>query len=426
MAVRDLSALDTDMHQGLGRIIQEAFDDGIDCDVKVTYGNKLKLADSSGDYIDIYVDSGGNLVLPATTSVTYLDDDGLNFGTSSDVSMVWNGTNFVVNSLAEDTGEFQFGPTTAIDVSIYANTNTKIFKFDANSGIVEINDWDMHLQDDDELQFGDATGGDVSIVWDVTNLLIEAYADNTGQIRIGSTNAIDFAVYGSTNTNIALFDVSTPEIILNGWDLELQDDDILTFGDSDDMQIKWDQSQLAVNAGSANGVINIGKGTITDVIMQGVSADADLHWDGSEDTLGLLDDAILGFGGTAAAPDITVTWDTSRLLIDGANENTAIWIGHSNNQDVIIYGDTTTDAITFDTSAETVTFTDFNITMSGTTSAVITCAIQSDLGGLTLPNSATGPTSEDPGDYSLYFETDTSCLWVHTGSGTWVSTAALS
>ncbi|MHC4715189.1 MAG: hypothetical protein ACYTAN_18285, partial [Planctomycetota bacterium] len=67
--------------------------------------------------------------------------------------------------------------------------------------------------------------------WDTTNLLIEANADNTGQIRMGSTNAIDFAVYGSTNTNIVLFDVSEAIVESNGWAWVIQDDDDLRFGD---------------------------------------------------------------------------------------------------------------------------------------------------------------------------------------------------
>ena len=68
------------------------------------------------------------------------------------------------------------------------------------------------------------------------------------------------------------------------------------------------------------GVASLNGLTITtaDALFDATAAGKDVSWDDSEETLGFLDDAVLGFGNTAAAPDVEVSHDGTSLNITGA------------------------------------------------------------------------------------------------------------
>jgi hypothetical protein len=187
--------------------------------------------------------------------------------------------------------------------------------------------------DNDILQIGSASGGDVSLTWDATNLLVEAAADNTGQIRVGSTNAIDLAYYGSTNTNIALFDVSAALLDLNGWGIRVQDGDSIAFGDGSDVTANWDASNLLIEAATQDtGQIRIGSTNAIDLVIYDNAATGTVTHDVSTSIIDLNgwdlrvqdDDAIL-FGDSAvnanSNPDALLKWDSTntRLYIEGVS-----------------------------------------------------------------------------------------------------------
>lgn len=151
---------------------------------------------------------------------------------------------------------------------------------------------DLLLANDNfTIGFGGASGDDpdVGIKWNATNLLIEAATDNTGQILLGSTNAMDTVFYGSTNTNTVTMDVSAATVESNGWTWVIQDDDNLNFGDSDEFQIEYDEDgtdNLIIVAANASDAVQIGDGTtVTDFICQSSGdASAQFQFDGSGDT----------------------------------------------------------------------------------------------------------------------------------------------
>jgi hypothetical protein len=149
------------------------------------------------------------------------------------------------------------------------------------------------FQDNAVLGIGGAhdAAADVTLLFDATDLVMDAAAADT-QWKIGATNNLDILVYGDTATDIVTFDTSAEDVQFNGFDLTLQDNDILNLGDND---------------------------------------------------------------------DITMTFNGTDLLVEGAAADTIIKIGATNNQDVIIYGDTATDLVTFDTSAELASFNGFDI-----------------------------------------------------------------
>ena len=114
MAKKDLSALDRTIMQPLSRDIDDAFSDGIDCDVKIMGGNSLLLYDVTDTlYNAIYTDAAGNLVIPAVTSVTYNDNTALNFGSDSDVAFSWvSATPYFYIAAAVDGTEIRIGNAT--------------------------------------------------------------------------------------------------------------------------------------------------------------------------------------------------------------------------------------------------------------------------------------------------------------------------
>lgn len=285
------------------------------------------------------------------------DDDVLEFGDAGDITMMWDQTKMVINAAAADSA-IHFGAANYnLDVVIFGDTTTDAVTFDTSAEDININGFDISMNDDDLIKFGDSD--DITMTWDQTKFVIDGAAADV-EIAIGKTNNLDVVIYGDTTTDAITFDTSAESMDMNGFDLSVNDDDLIKFGDADDITITWDQTELAINAAAANNSINIGKTTVCDFTLNGATAGADFVWDASDDTGTFLDDGKLAFGD---ADDITISWDQTQLLIDGAAADTAIWIGKTNNQDIIIYGDTTTDAITFDTSAESVAFNGFDLTM---------------------------------------------------------------
>lgn len=121
------------------------------------------------------------------------------------------------------------------------------------------------------------------------------------------------------------------------------------------------------DTGSTNVLVleNAGTGNAIDITNSSTGVDIDgtgSTWTASKAgvitgtgfTLGDSQNLTLGAGS-----DITVQWDGTDLLVDGAAADTVIKIGATNNQNLIIYGGTATNLITFDTD-DTALLCDFD------------------------------------------------------------------
>lgn len=226
--------------------------DGTDLTIgEISAAGKNFLLGESGKGLAVrfYGDNAGRdlLWVQASDMLEFQDDAVLAFGTSSDVTITWNQTNLLIESAAEDTGEIMIGSTSAIDLALYGNTNTKIAKFNANTATLEFVDYDVQLQDDCILALG--TGDDITLMWDQTRLIVDGVAADK-EIRIGATNNQDIIIYGDTSTDFVTFDTSEEDIRTTGFDITIQDNDILNFGDADDVQIFWDETQLQIDGGA--------------------------------------------------------------------------------------------------------------------------------------------------------------------------------
>lgn len=358
------------------------------------------------------------------------DDDILNFGDGKDVSVTWDGTNLAVEAVADNTGQIQVGATNAIDLLYYDSSAGKTVLFDVDTAIIEINDWDVNLQDDDFLYFGDSN--DISINWDGTQLSVDGAAEGT-VIRIGAANSQNLLIYGDNTNDTVEWDSTGEDVRFNGWDLSIMDTDILNFGDGDDITITWDKTDLHIDAAAADSKIQLGYTNNIDLIISGDNTNQTITFDTSAEDmqfngfdLTLQDDDILNFGdaddifmawdattfkidGIAASTpfhlgdastgfdltyyfetagtiffdydgddlqfsdnmslafgssdDITIVWDKTDLLIDGAGEGTVIKIGATNSQNIVIYGDNTNTTVEWDSTGEDVRFNGWDLSL---------------------------------------------------------------
>jgi len=148
-----------------------------------------------------------------------------------------------------------------------------------------------------------------------TNSLALTATDNAGSLLVlgaaGGTHGMDTTLQGTTAANQARFDAAANTFTLDNIGL------VMDNGTSTFTVGPVASNALPINAGTANETIIVGGTAITDVILNGVTAAADAHWDGAVDTLGLLDNAYLGFGNTAAAPDIKIGFNSTALVMAG-------------------------------------------------------------------------------------------------------------
>ena len=155
--------------------------------------------------------------------------------------------------------------------------------------LIDASDDELLIEDAAVLSFGDVA--DVTITWNATNLLIEAATDNTGQIQIGATNAIDLKIVGSTNTDIALFDANPGILLLDSYPLALGDGDSILFGDTlgtGDFSITDTSDVLVINnVVDGTGTIGFGAaGAGIDVAFHGDAGSATATWDENQNTNG--------------------------------------------------------------------------------------------------------------------------------------------
>jgi len=225
---------------------------------------------------------------------------------------------------------------------------------------------------------GDHDGAaDVTIKGDGTNVLIEAVSDNWGQVRIGSTNALDWAFYSSDAAKIALFDVSAAEFLLNGYDIRLSDDDMLTFGDSsasDSFVMDFDEStdNLIIVATTTNDAVQIGDGTTgTDLKMMGATSGDWAIFDASANELFFEDcDLKLNEGAQIefAVADNSIDWtidistDETLLFLPSESDDTStLNIGNATyTSDVRIFG-RQASTVVYDASGDTLIFNAYDV-----------------------------------------------------------------
>ena len=198
------------------------------------------------DQIDIEVAGADDFTITANSfnvltgsAIDLADSCQIKLGTGDDITIAWDGTDLDILQATPDSSikwgvdaagidQVWYGDTTAVNMTWDQTANSLIF---ADSGL---------------LVFG--TGSDVTVRWDGTDLDILAAADDS-VIKIGTgTNSFDLWVYGNTANDNIIFSAANNPLNLDGIDLQLEDADILSFGDADDVTVKWDGTRLVASA----------------------------------------------------------------------------------------------------------------------------------------------------------------------------------
>jgi len=364
---KDLSNLDRDIMQPISRDIDDAFSDGIDCDVKIMGGNALKLyAADDTTYNSLYTDVSGNLVIPAESATTYNDDVSLSFGSDSDTSLTWVSlsSHLYLSTIADGTDLVIGNGTLSLDVLWYGSSSGNLVTFSSTGNDVTFTGVDLSLEDDDHLYLGD--DNDVDIDWDDEFNIVPA-ADAAAMVLGDATHGWTITAYGgSTSQSVVFTGGATNTVVFNDMDLQLGDDDILGFGDQaspGSLYMRWDGTDFDVLAYADDKVVKFGNGTYSlDVWIYGNTADDNIIFDASENMLNLdgvdlqlEDDDYLYFGDSK---DVTMRWINTGgfVILPDADKSDFTFGAADYAWDVIWYGDDTANSVTFTVTGNTVTF----------------------------------------------------------------------
>lgn len=218
----------------------------------------------------------------------------------------------------------------------------------------------VKLGDDSHLRFGDGATRtdpavyDVTVRWDGTDLDWLPNADDT-IIKWGNgTLSFDQWFYGNSSSLYFSWDASAS-------DLKFEDSVSLMFGTGSaagpgaagDVEIRWDGTDLDVLAAADDQVFKFGNGTNSwDVWLYGNTATEYVLWDASADDLIFQDNVSIKLGTGA---DVEVRWDATDLDILAAADDSVIkWGNGTNSFDQWFYGNTSSDYLLIDASANTI------------------------------------------------------------------------
>ncbi len=167
------------------------------------------------------------------------------------------------------------------------------------------------------------------------NVSITGAVGIVGAVTVGVDNTgHDVKLYGATSGSYLMWDESDDRLELDGADLNLQDSDILQFGDAQDVSMRWDGTDFDILAAADGSIIKFGNGTNDfDIWIYGGSNTVKFdegasvaYFDGYD--IQLQDGDFLNFG-DAAAGDITMNFDGTNFEIEGAAAATTVLWGNT-------------------------------------------------------------------------------------------------
>lgn len=316
------------------------------------------------------VGKGGDKVVEmgASSVLSFVDNAELRLGTGNDFVIDYDGSNLVVLPAADDDGIVVGDGTTDADLTWYMGAAGQQILLDASAATIDLEGVDLNLRDSDVLAFGDAN--DITVTWDGTDLIVEGAAQDS-VVKLGVTNSLDVWLSGNTATDTIKFDSSAPDLTFNGVDISLEDSDVLNFGDSDDVQMRWDGTDFDVLFAADNSVVKIGvaAGNTPDIWLHGAGANDNIILDSSGNTLKLdgidltlEDDDILALGDSN---DVTLNWDSAapKLEMLFAADATSFEIGASGGNCTDITWYSAANTVVADEGASTVTFNGVDLSL---------------------------------------------------------------
>jgi len=298
------------------------------------------------------------------TALKLADAKYLNFGTGvggvADLTMGWNGTNFIIDALAASANaEIRVGYTNHLKFGLYCETTTSYVLFSPADSVktLAIAGVQTLHGDDAYVKFGNLTTPDAKLGWNTTGseylLLLPTVDDTVFQIGNG-TLSMDVKVFGASDAAYWVSDASANRIDHVGVSILLGDDTFAHFGDltNPDVSIEWDTTgtdSLRMTCYVDDTAWEIGNGTKSFAVkIFGNTANNYYLNTPSTDTLSFVaynvlldDDSYLKLGTDG---DFVAKWINAdaRLTIEAGTADTLIDIGKTNHWDVKIYAATNT------------------------------------------------------------------------------------
>lgn len=293
--------------------------------------------------LDVTVSGVSGTTGEFSTSLTLPDNATLLFGTGLDISMTWNGTNFVVSQAAANSAILWGAAGAGIDHVFYGDTSGYNMTWDQSADA-------LLFADNAKLVIG--TGSDIVFLWDATDLLVsQATADSI--IKWGVSGAgINHVFYGDTATRDMTWDQTNDQLLF-------ADNAKLAIGSgggaAGDITFSWNATKMLVAQLTANSAIDWGvDGAGIDMVLYGDTASASVTWDQSADTLIFAGVAKAQFQTIAAATGtaIPVTHSGSFPITQNGAETNTLAIPTYLGQWLSIFVDTDTSGARVITSAQ--------------------------------------------------------------------------
>lgn len=257
---------------------------------KAGVGTFVGLVSSTGDVT--LTGAATDIIHDASASqLEFQDSSLLVFGTDDDISIAYDGSGDDLNILFDDK-EIAFGASGAGgDVFFHMETASTWAKFSEANDQLELELADLHLSSDSQIEIEDDAGGvdwTIDNATDETLLFYPTETTDDQSINLGNaTNTTDLRIFGATASTV-IFDASADNVLFNAYDIQLQDDDVLAFGDGKDIIISQSSANLLTIGQTVAGTGSIAVGANDaglDVKMFGDTASAYWLWDTSEDTM---------------------------------------------------------------------------------------------------------------------------------------------
>lgn len=301
-----------------------ALDDAYDAGAGITVdGTAVTLTTGTGD---------NNVVLAIVQNETDNNNNAMTITMGTGAT----GTGLAINSVASGTdisGDNwsinQAGKLTILEIAqtgdVLFNGTTYDVAFDASrEGIV--------AEDNAIIGFGAGThddAPDLTISGDGTNVLVEVATQDAADWIFGATNALDILIHNDAADSLITFDSSAEMVEFNGWDLRVQDLDLICFGDTSDWTLQSSAAKklkATPATGDGSDSFDIGADTAgADFKLFGAdTTGAYCLWDSSNDALWFdKADIALGetdyilFGDTMGTGDISLGCSANNVFTIG-------------------------------------------------------------------------------------------------------------
>jgi hypothetical protein len=160
--------------------------------------------------------SSGTSFFGLDVDLTFKDAAGITFGTGSDIVLKFDGTQLEFLPVSDDAAAINIGDgTTDVDFKVFLGAAGAYVEFNVGTGQLNVEGAEVHLGDSDEIEFGDATAGDVTMQWNGTDFAVAGAA--VGAImRLNKVSIVQYEITDVVNGALPVTDSGFVNIVSTG------------------------------------------------------------------------------------------------------------------------------------------------------------------------------------------------------------------